>query len=427
LPEADDTGEKAGGVPVDTDVRPLGLGSLLALGINGIVGVGIFFAPKELAALAPGWGSVAVLAVTGAALLPVALAVSKLGSRFDQDGGPVLYARAAFGDAAGFIVGWLAYVSALFSAGTVMAGLTGALLPELGPIGLRFVATALVTVLSLVCATGVKISARVWTTLTILKLLPLIGLAVLALVRPAPGPSPPPFDASGVDWLRAALKATFVFQGFEIVPVIAGQAHGSRRNIPIAVVASLLSATVIYLALVRGAVLGVPDLAHSGAPLVDTAQAYGGARLARLVALGTSVSGLGIAFGMVATTPRYLSALAPGTRFAGERRGVPLVALVTTWAFVVVLVFAGSLGELLTLSSLAVVMQYLIVALALAKFAWRRERGLTPAAAWSAVPTAIVALLLLSGATGTEWAVAGACAVVGVVLRVFYVRMKSPA
>jgi amino acid transporter len=421
--EADESGA-AREVPAVEDARPLGLGSLLALGVNGIVGVGIFFAPKELAALAPGWGIVAVLAVTGASLLPVALAVSKVGSRFEEDGGPVLYARAAFGDTAGFIVGWLAYVSALFSAGTVMAGLTGAVLPELGPIGLRLAATALVTVLSLVCATGVKISARVWTTLTILKLLPLLGLAALALVRPAPGPAPPPFDASGVDWFRAALKATFVFQGFEIVPVIAGQAHASRRNVPIAVVASLLSATAIYLVLVRGAVLGVPDLAHSGAPLVDTARAYGGDRLAHLVAAGTSVSGLGIAFGMVATTPRYLSALAPGTRFASERKGVPLMALVTTWAFVVVLVFAGSLGELLTLSSLAVVMQYLIVALALGKFAWRRERGLSPGAAWSAVPTAIVALLLLSGATGTEWAVAGACAVVGGVLRTFYVRVK---
>src|SRR5260221_11480582 len=122
-------------VQTETSERPLGFWSLLALGINGIVGVGIFFAPSEIATLAPGWGSLLVLAVTGFALLPVALAVSKMGSRIDEDGGPVLYARLAFGETAGFIVGWLAYVSALFSAGTVMVGLVrfNPLLPNLSP------------------------------------------------------------------------------------------------------------------------------------------------------------------------------------------------------------------------------------------------------------------------------------------------------
>lgn len=416
-PEATDTKE-----PKEAKARPLGFGSLLALGINGIVGVGIFFAPAEIAGLAPGWGSLAVLVVTGAALLPVALAVSTMGSRFDEDGGPVLYARLAFGETAGFVVGWLAYVSALFSAGTVMVGLTNAVLPDVGPITMRLAAVALVTVLAIVCATGVKVSARVWTGLTILKLLPLIGLAVITLVHDAPAdvPAPAAVDFAHTPWLRACLKATFVFQGFEIVPVIAGQARASSRTIPPAVIGSLLSATVIYLLLQRGAVRGVADLAGAGAPLVATANAYAGAKFGRLVSVGTSVSALGIAFGMVATTPRYLSALAKGTRFAKETRGVPMLALLATWAFVVALVFLGKFGELLTLSSLAVVMQYLIVALALVRFAARKERNLTLARAWPAFPTAIVALALISGATWKEWLVAGACALVGGLLRVWH-------
>ena len=44
--------------------RSLGFGSLLALGVNGIVGVGIFFAPSEVAALVPGAAGIAVYAVT---------------------------------------------------------------------------------------------------------------------------------------------------------------------------------------------------------------------------------------------------------------------------------------------------------------------------------------------------------------------------
>jgi amino acid transporter len=407
--------------------RPLGFWSLLALGINGIVGVGIFFAPKELAASAPGWGSLLVLAVTGFALLPVALAVSKIGSRIDEDGGPVVYARFAFGETAGFVVGWLAYVSAIFSACTVMVGLTNAVLPDLGKMTSRLVAVGLVTVLALICATGVKITARVWSALTVLKLVPLVFLAYVTLTHaPPPGiPAPAPVDAH-IDWFRVCLKATFVFQGFEIVPVIAGQAKSSSRTIPPAVIGSLASATLIYLLLQRGAIFGVADLAHSGAPLVATAEAYAGKSLGKMINIGTSVSALGIAFGMVATTPRYLSALATHTRFTMERRGVPLYALGVTWLLVAMpVLFFGDFGDLLTLSSLSVVTQYLIVALALARFAWTGQRQLKLKDAWSSIPTILVALALLSGATWKEWGIAIACVIVGLALRMWHLRASA--
>jgi amino acid transporter len=413
---------------VKKEERPLGFWSLLALGINGIVGVGIFFAPSEIATLAPGWGSLVVLTVTGVALFPVALAVSKMGSRIHEDGGPVLYARLAFGEMAGFIVGWLAYASALFSAGTVMVGIVKFNpFVELSSIAVSLWALALVTMLALVCSTGVKVSARVWSVLTVLKLMPLVLLAFITLYRsPSGGVVEASSDLSNIHWFRACLKATFVFQGFEIVPVIAGQARSAGRNIPPAVIGSLVSATVIYLVLQRGAVRGVPHVELAGAPLVATAEAYAGHGLGRIISIGTSVSALGIAFGMVATTPRYLSALATGTRFATvAKNGVPMYALLATWAAVGVLVFLGKFGELLTLSSIAVVMQYLIVALALLRFGITKQRNLQLRDAWSAIPTILVAFALLSGANIKEWAIAGLCAATGVGLRFWHQRVSS--
>ena len=98
--------------------------------------------------------------------------------------------------------------------------------------------------------------------------------------------------------------------------------------------------------------------------------------LARLVAAGTSVSALGISFGMMVTTPRYLSALAAGERtlFGLERMsasGVPLRALAVTWLVVATIVSLGELGELFVLSSIAVLMQFGTSALALLVLAWR--------------------------------------------------------
>jgi amino acid transporter len=404
--------------------RPVGTLQLLALGVNGIVGVGIFFVPASVAASAPGLGAVAVFALTGLALLPAALTFATLGRRFDEDGGPVVFARAAFGDRVSFLVGWVAYVSALFSTAAVVAGLTRATLPALGVGGglaARAAPALLATLLAAVVASGLRLSARVWTGLTALKLLPLVllvGAFGLAWGRF----SAPTAVAPDAGWLRGALTVVFACQGFEIVPVIAGQVRASSRAVPIATVGSLLLAIALYVALVLACVTALPALASSAAPLADTAGAVGGAHLARLVVAGTGVSALGIAFGMLVTTPRYLSALAAGERtlFDLDRtsaNGVPMRALAVTWAVVATIVSLGELGELFALSGIAVLLQFGTSALALLVLAARRERGLRPRQAWPALPTLAVAVaLVVSGATAREGAVAAVAVLLGLVL-----------
>jgi basic amino acid/polyamine antiporter, APA family len=386
--------------------------------------VGIFFIPATVAATAPGLGAVAVFALVGLALLPAALTFATLGRRFDEDGGPVVFARAAFGDRVSFLVGWVAYVSALFSAAAVVVALTRATLPALGITGglaARAAPALLVTVLAAVVASGLRLSARVWTSLTVLKLLPLVllvGAFVLAWGRfPAPAAAHPD---SG--WLRAALVAVFACQGFEIVPVIAGQVRASARAVPFATVGSLLLSMALYMALVLACVTAVPALSSSAAPLADAGGVLAGPGLARLVVAGTSVSALGIAFGMIVTSPRYLSALASGERelFALDRvsrNGVPTRALGVTWAIVAAIVSLGDLGELFALSSIAVLTQFGTSALALIVLAARRERGLRPRESWPAVPTlAVATALVASGATSLEGLVAAAALVLGLVL-----------
>jgi basic amino acid/polyamine antiporter, APA family len=407
-----------------SSARPVGTLQLLALGINGIVGVGIFFVPASVAASAPGLGAVAIFALTGLALLPAALTFATLGRRFDEDGGPVVFARAAFGENVSFLVGWVAYVSALFSSSAVIVGLTRAVLSGLGASSgpLAQAAPALVVaLLAAVVASGLRLSARVWTSLTALKLLPLV-LLVLAFAAFGRGLAAPAAAAPDAGWLRAALTVVFACQGFEIVPVIAGQVRASARAVPLATVGSLALAVTLYVLLVLACVSALPALASSQAPLADTAGVIAGPGLASLVAAGTSVSALGIAFGMMVTTPRYLSALAAGERslFGLDRmspRGVPLRALAVTWVVDSLVVSLGELRELFALSSIAVLAQFGTSALALLVLAWRRERGLARLAAWPALPTlAVAALLVALGATSKEAIVALGTIAVGVVL-----------
>jgi APA family basic amino acid/polyamine antiporter len=403
--------------------RPVGTLQLLALGVNGIVGVGIFFVPATMAVHAPGQGLVAVFALTGVALLPAAFAFAILGRRFDVDGGPVVYARAAFGEAPGALVGWVTYVSAFFSTSAVLVGLTQAVAPALGargPLARRLASLVLLTLLALVVASGLRLSARVWTSLTALKLLPLLVLLAVwaASTRVLPSPAPAVPDGR---WLRAGLTAMFACQGFEIVPVLAGQVRSSARAVPRATVGSLVVSVLLYVALAWACVSALPDLARSTAPLADAAGVLGGSGLARLVAAGTSLSALGICFGMLVTTPRYLSALAKGEggllgldRVSAD--GVPRRALGVTWLLVAVFVTLGELGELFALSSLGVLMQYGVTAAAHLALARRRDRGLRPRDAWPAPLTLVVALALAGfGATMREVLVALGVVVAGLV------------
>ena len=376
--------------------RALGVGSLLALGVNGIVGVGIFFTPNLVALLVPGTAGVWAYALTLLALLPVAMTYARLGSRFDRDGGPYVWACAAFGPGAGFVVGFAAYASAVLSTSAVLAGLGEYTSPLLGFGGQKQAFSLLAAVLfAVIVGAGLKPSAWVWSSLTVLKLLPLLLLVAvfLAFGRSAPASAAPVLPASS--WSRAVLLIVFSMQGFEIVPVPGSHVRSPERAIPIATIGSLVLCAGLYMLLHWACVSSVGDLALSDAPLVAAARALGGFRLAAIVGLGTNISAIGIAFGMMAMTPRYLAALQLSP--SESQSQVPQRALFITLVLVVILLSWGALSRLFVLSSVAVLFQYSVSVLALGRLALKRAHGLSPRDALSA-PLALVALLIVARA-----------------------------
>lgn len=407
--------------------RALGVWSLLALGINGIVGVGIFFTPNLVAGLVPGAAGVWAYALTLLALLPVAFTYARLGSRFDRDGGPYVWACAAFGEGAGFVVGFAAYASAVLSTSAVLAGLGEYTAPLLG-FGAQKQLFSLVAALvfAAVVLSGLKPSAWVWSSLTVLKLLPLLLLLVVFLGS-APASTVESAPLPVVSWSRAVLIIVFPMQGFEIVPVPGSHVRAPTRAIPIATIGSLMLCAGLYVLLHWACVRSVPNLATSDAPLIAAARALGGPRLSGLVSAGTNISALGIAFGMMAMTPRYLAALESGGSGAvlpqlETRHQVPRRALFVTLVLVVILLSWGALSRLFVLSSVAVLFQYSVSVLSLGRLALRRAHGLTPRDALSA-PLALVALLAVGRAVerAESFVMAG---IVALGLLLWFVRVR---
>jgi APA family basic amino acid/polyamine antiporter len=363
--------------------RVLGFWTLLSLGINGIVGVGVFFAPSELARLVPGPASALAFVLTALLLMPVAWSYGRLGSAYAEDGGPYVWAREAFGLRFAFAVGFVAYVSAVLSTAAIVSGLGQYLAPELGlgGAGGRWtfeVVTALL--FASITLAGLRPSAWIWSALTVLKLVPLLLLALRGAAGLADLGSLGSATPVGAGLWRAALLAVFPMQGFEIVPVPAGEARAGRAAVQAATLGSLAFAAVLYVLLQLACVLSVPGLATSKAPIVEAGAQLARGRLSPLFSVGANVSAVGIAFGMFAMTPRYLAALGTrellGAELGREWRGVPAVALVVTWLAVTACVCLSSLSSLFMVSSLAVLLQYAVSAVALFRLALGRRAGL---------------------------------------------------
>jgi len=88
-------------------LRILGLGFGLAMAFGGTVGVGILRLPGTVAAALGDSRLIALFWVLGGlyALLG-AVAVAELATMFPAAGGFYVYARRAFGNGPGFVVGW---------------------------------------------------------------------------------------------------------------------------------------------------------------------------------------------------------------------------------------------------------------------------------------------------------------------------------
>src|SRR5712692_11888659 len=93
--------------PKNKLLRILGLGFGLAVVVGGTIGVSIFRLPGPTASLLGNpWLILAVWTLGGVFTLLNANYMAELATMIPMAGGPYVYARRAYGDFAGFIVGW---------------------------------------------------------------------------------------------------------------------------------------------------------------------------------------------------------------------------------------------------------------------------------------------------------------------------------
>jgi basic amino acid/polyamine antiporter, APA family len=399
--------------------------------------VSIFLLPSQIAGAIGAWSPIGV-AVVGLTSLSVALCFAELSSRFDATGGPYLYTRHAFGDFFGFEVGWMQWFTRAASQSAVMAGTAVALGYYWPAIEAGWRRALLVVALSAahtwINIRGIRQGAWVINALTIAKLVPLAIFIIVGMwyVEPARLTTLPPLTVRQA--LGGALLLIFMYGGYEVVPVPGGETIDPRRDVPFALVATILSVTAI-MTLAQAVALGVlPDLPRHSTPVADAAALFLGAGGALLVGVGSIVSMTGNTAGQVLTGARMIFALAEHGQLPAwfgrvhPHYRTPANAVVFTSAVALALALSGSFAKLAVVAAVARLIMYAGCAAAVLKVR-RRPDGLQPASfvipLGPVVPIAamIVSIALAFGAT-REQLLGGVIALAGGAL-LFVVRKLS--
>lgn len=353
----------------------LGVAFGLAGAVGGTIGGGILRTPGLVVAeLGSGRLSLIAWMVGGLYGLLGAVCVAELAASLPRSGGWTVYARRAFGDGAGFVVGWTDWLG--HCAGVAWVAITAgdyalALFPAL-PLDSRAQALLLVLLFTGIQWLGVRAGSGSQLLLSLAKTLGFLLLvaACFLLADPAGADAPLALPnrgglATAAAWVLALQAIISTFDGWHSPIYFAEEFAEPSRDLPRSLIGGVLAVIALYLlinlALLR--VLPLEALAGSSLPLADAAVRLFGALGGQLITGLALLSVLGLVNTSILSAPRVLYALASDGLFpAAAARvspgGTPTVALLLTSLAMGLLVTFGDFPVLLAIASFLYVVLY---------------------------------------------------------------------
>jgi len=390
-------------------LRILGVGFGLAVIVGSTLGIGILRTPGLVAGQLASRSSVlAVWLLGGLYTLLGAVCLTELGTMLPEAGGYYVYARRAFGQRAGFAVGWTDWLTYCAVLGYVSIGIgefSAMLVPALAP-ATKLVAIAVLLFFAALQWAGVRISSRFQEVTTAVKFLAFLALVVACFAYAAPPPagggdpsaaSPP---ASTLVGIVIALQAVAItYGGWQSALYFTEEDRDPRRNLPRATIGGVLSVLVIYL-LVNAALLSVlplPVLARSTLPAADAARVIFGGHGGQLITLLSLVSLPPLVNAIMMIGTRILFAMGRDglvwqQTAAVNARGTPAVATLVTTGVAVALVVTGTFQNLIAVTSFFLAANYCACCLALVVLRRREPQLERPFRAWGYPWSAAVVL-----------------------------------
>jgi APA family basic amino acid/polyamine antiporter len=376
-------------------IRILGVGFGLAVIVGSTLGIGILRTPGLVAGQLP--NATAILAVWiagGLFTLLSAVCLAELGTMLPQAGGYYVYARRAFGDAAGFAVGWtdwVTYCAVLGYVSIAIGEFSALLIPSLGGYE-RAIAILTLAALAALQLGGLRVSSRFQEITTVVKCGAFLILVVAAMAF-APGiPSGSRLAAQtpSMSALIVALQSVVItYGGWQSALYFAEEDRDPDRNLPRAMIGGVASVIVVYLLvnLALLTVLPIADLARSTLPAADAAQILLGGRGRAIITILSIVSLPPMLNAILMIGTRILFAMGrDGLLWRGAAsvtaRGTPAAAMLATTVVALALVATGTFQRLVAVVAFFLAANYVVCCLALIVLRWREPDRARPFRAW---------------------------------------------
>lgn len=306
--------------------RQVGVLGATMMGLGSIIGTGIFVSVGIAAEAA---GPSVILAIAVAALVATcnALSSAQLAANHPVSGGTYEYGYRWLHPALGFTAGWMFLCAKTASAATAALGFAGYLLTTIGqsqqgwqiPMALATVIVLTVLVLSGIRRTNVTNIAIVSVTIVSLAVFVFSGLPtalaagsanVFPFFHPtATGKAPLP------GFLEACALMFVAYTGYGRIATLGEEIHDPQKNIPRAIIVTLLVSMVLYVAvgLVAISAVGAGALAGAtkgqAAPLAVVADQFRLPWVGLVVALGAVTAMLGVLLNLILGLSRVVLAM----------------------------------------------------------------------------------------------------------------------
>ncbi|MEM3596918.1 MAG: amino acid permease [Candidatus Bathyarchaeia archaeon] len=296
----------------------LGLFDATAISVGAIVGAGIFVVTGIAAGLA---GSAVIVSMLLAAVIALftALSFAELAAWQPLEGSIYEYAYQLISPFAGFLVGWMWILSNTFVGAAVSLGFASYFTAIFPTLPANWIAAILCIFFTLLNFFGVRQSALLNNFLVAAKILVLTLFVVLGLAYVKPE-NYVPFTPLDVGMLYGTCYIFFAYAGFARVAVIAEEVRDARRNVPRAILLSLIISAIIYIlvGLVAVGLVGATSLSSSNSPLTEAIRTTGNTAAVYIVSAG----------GLLATASVLLTAILGVSRMAyamARRNDIPQV------------------------------------------------------------------------------------------------------
>ncbi|MEO5622393.1 MAG: amino acid permease [Dokdonella sp.] len=424
--------------------RVLGLWQLTAIGIGGIIGVGIFVLAGQQAALNAGPAVALSFIIAGIGSAAAALCYAEFAGLIPVTGSAYTYGYAVLGEFVAWIIGWdllleYALVVAVVAIGwagyvQVLLASAGVHMPvwALGAIGtgeghvFNVIAAAITVLVALLLTVRTEWGARFNTAVVAIKVIGIalvIGVGVFYIETANWHPFIPARvqDASGIwhfGWSGVLTGASVVFFavfGYDTLTTAAEEAKNPQRDLPRAVLLSLAIAMVLYIAVSLVLTGIVPYSQLGGDASVSQAFAARGLHWVSIaIAVAAVIGVVSVLFAFTLGAARIWFALARDgllpawfakvhPRFGTPARPTLIIGGVT--ALVAGLLPISEVAELVNIGTLAA---FIIICSAVMVLRARRPelpRSFRTPAVWFVAPLGIVfSLALIWGLPWVTWA-----------------------